>query len=125
MTSRAQQGVAADRRGRRGSRRTLNVGQKENRMKKIEDIASVASLKGLGPKSSAALRTIGINSIEELRARDPFDVYAELKAKVPGTSLNFLYGLIGAIEDVQWQEIKKTRRTAILLRLEDMGIAPQ
>lgn len=86
---------------------------------------SVASLKGLGPKSSAALRDIGIESIEELRARDPFDTYAELKAKVPGTSLNFLYALIGAIEDVRWQEIKRTRRTAILLQLEEMGLAPK
>lgn len=94
-------------------------------MKRTQQTAGVASLKGLGPKSSAALRTIGIRSIAELRARDPFDVYAELKVKVPGTSLNFLYGLIGAIEDVQWQQIKRTRRTAILLRLEEMGIAPR
>lgn len=94
-------------------------------MKTVAETPGVASLKGLGPKSSAALRTIGISSIEDLRAQDPFDVYAELKAKVPGTSLNFLYGLIGAIEDVHWQEIKKTRRTAILLRLEEMGIAPR
>jgi TfoX C-terminal domain len=86
---------------------------------------NLPSLKGLGPKSSAALRSIGINSIEELRARDPFDVYALLKANVPGTSLNFLYGLIGAVEDVHWQQIKRTRRTAILLRLEEMGIAPK
>ena len=85
----------------------------------------VASLKGLGPRSSAALHEIGIESAKELLGRDPFDVYAELKAKVPGTSLNFLYALIGAIEDVHWQEIKRTRRTAILLRLEEMGIAPK
>jgi DNA transformation protein and related proteins len=90
-----------------------------------EQHKNVGSLKGLGPKSSAALRTIGIDSVEELRARDPFAVYAELKTTVPGTSLNFLYGLIGAIEDVHWREIKKTRRTAILLRLEEMGIAPK
>lgn len=86
---------------------------------------SIASLKGLGPKSSAALRSVGIDSIEELRVRDPFDVYALLKANVPGTNLNFLYGLIGAVEDVHWQEIKRTRRTQILLRLEEMGIAPK
>lgn len=86
---------------------------------------NISSLKGSGPKSSAALRLIGIDSIEELRLRDPFHVYAELKAKVPGTSLNFLYALIRAIEDLHWQEIKRTRRAAILLRLEDMGIAPK
>lgn len=94
-------------------------------MKTTAKAPNVASLEGLGPKSSAALRTIGVESIQELQARDPFDVYAELKTKVPGTSLNFLYGLIGAIEGVHWREIKKTRRTAILLRLEEMGIAPK
>jgi DNA transformation protein len=94
-------------------------------MKKIVQSSCIASLSGLGPKSSAALRAIGIESIEALRARDPFDVYAELKSKAPGTSLNFLYGLIGAVENVHWQEIKRGRRTAILLRLEEMGIAPK
>ena len=52
-------------------------------------------------------------------------MYAELKVKVPGTSLNFLYALIGAIDDVHWQEVKRTRRTEILLRLDEMGIAPR
>jgi len=94
-------------------------------MKTTAEASDVASLKGLGPKSSAALRSIGISSIEELRARDPFDVYAELKTNGPGTSMNFLYGLIGAIEDVHWQQIKRTRRASILLRLEEMGIAPR
>jgi len=94
-------------------------------LKRPSESSNITSLKGLGPKSSTALRSLGINSVEELRSRDPFDVYAELKAKVSGTSLNFLYGLIGAIEDVPWQEIKKTRRTTILLRLEEMGLAPK
>jgi DNA transformation protein len=94
-------------------------------METTPNFLNITSLKGLGPKSAAALRRVGIESIEDLRARDPFDVYAELRAKVPGTSLNFLYALIGAIEDVHWQEIKRTRRTAVLLRLEEMGIAPK
>ena len=94
-------------------------------MNSNEQTPSVASLRGLGPKSAAALRQIGIASIEELRARDPFEIYAELKAKTPRTSLNFLYGLIGAVEDIHWQEVKKSRRTSILLRLEEMGLAPK
>ena len=85
----------------------------------------MASLKGLGPRCAEGLLGIGIESIEQLRARDPFEVYAELKVKVPGTSLNFLYALIGAIDDVHWQEVKRTRRTEILLRLDEMGIAPR
>ncbi|MFL6578363.1 MAG: TfoX/Sxy family DNA transformation protein [Povalibacter sp.] len=92
---------------------------------KVNAESNVRCLKGLGPKSSAALRSIGISSIEELCARDPFHVYAELKRNVPGTSLNFLYALMGAIEGVHWQQIKRTRRVSILLRLEEMGIAPR
>ena len=85
----------------------------------------VALLKGLGPQSSVALNAIGVRTIEQLRARDPFEVYAELKLNVPGITLNMMYGLIGAIEDVHWLEVKRTRRTEILLRLEEMGIAPK
>lgn len=84
----------------------------------------ITALRGLGPKSAAALRHIGIATAGELRTHDPFEVYARLKAAIPGTSLNFLYALIGALEDRPWQEIKRQRRTEILLRLEDMGIAP-
>ena len=85
----------------------------------------IAGLGGLGPKSAAALAAIGITSVEQLRARDPFEVYALLKAKQSRTSLNFLYALVGALEGVHWQQIKKTRRTAILLRLDELGIAPK
>jgi DNA transformation protein and related proteins len=91
----------------------------------IDETLRVVSLKGLGVKSAEALLVIGVDSVDELRARDPFDVYAQLKDRFPGTSLNFLYALIGAIEDMHWREIKRTRRTEILLRLEEMGIAPK
>jgi DNA transformation protein len=87
--------------------------------------SDVVLLKGLGPKSSAMLNRIGVRTIEQLRARDPFEVYAALKAAVPAVSLNMLYGLIGAIEDVHWQEVKRSRRTEILIRLDEMGIAPR
>lgn len=86
---------------------------------------SVAHMKGLGPKSSAALRDVGIETVEQFRAHDPFRLYAMLKAKHADTSLNFLYAIIGAQEDVHWQEIKRSRKTAILLRLEEMGLAPK
>jgi DNA transformation protein len=85
----------------------------------------LSHLKGLGPKSTAQLAALGITSVAQLRSSDPFEVYARLKANLSGTSLNFLYALIGAIEDRHWQEIKRERRTEILLRLEEMGIAPR
>ena len=79
-------------------------------------------MQGLGPKSCAWLAGIGIMTAGQLRARDPFEVYAELHASVPGVSLNMLYALIGAIEDRPWQEIKRERKTSALLRVEQMGL---
>jgi DNA transformation protein len=90
----------------------------------MDDVDDLAALRGLGPKSAAALQRIGISTAAELRSRDPFEVYAQLKANVPGTSLNFLYALIGAVEDRPWQEIKRHHRTEILLRLDEMGLVP-
>jgi DNA transformation protein and related proteins len=86
---------------------------------------AVRSLPGFGLKCTLALQAIGITSIEQLRSLDPYEVYAQLRVKVPGTSRNFLYGLIGAIEQCDWREVAKMRRTEILMRLDDMGLAPK
>ncbi|UGQ45351.1 TfoX/Sxy family DNA transformation protein [Massilia endophytica] len=84
-----------------------------------------SSLKGLGPRSEGMLAQVGIHTVEALLASDPYEVYARLKATVPGTSLNALYALIGAIEDRHWLDIKRERKGEILMRLEDMGLAPR
>jgi DNA transformation protein and related proteins len=94
-------------------------------MKTSTDSPVGAPIKRLGPKSSAVLARLGIHTVEQLRAMDPFEVYARLRVEAPGTSLNFLYGLIAAIDDIDWREVQRTRRTEILLRLDDMGIAPK
>lgn len=78
---------------------------------------AVDQLPGLGPKSASWLARIGIGTIEDLKRRDPFDVYAELKAIEPKVNLNMLYGLI-----VPWQQVARERRTEILLRLDEMGL---
>ncbi|GAB3418989.1 TfoX/Sxy family protein [Massilia agilis] len=82
-------------------------------------------MKGLGPRCEQWLPLVGIRTPDELRAADPFQVYARLLPQVPGLGLNMLYALIGAIEGRNWIDIKRERRTEILLRLEDMGLAPR
>jgi DNA transformation protein len=76
-------------------------------------------MRGLGPKTEEMLAPLGITTAEQLRASDPFDVYA----RVPGASLNLLYALIGAIEGQHWIDVKRERRLEILTRLEALGIA--
>jgi DNA transformation protein len=85
---------------------------------------SIAALRSLGPVSQRLLGQIGITTASQLRAEDPFLLYAALKAQQPGVSLNLLYALIAAIEDRDWREVAQTDRTRILMRLDDLGLAP-
>jgi DNA transformation protein and related proteins len=86
---------------------------------------ALSSLKGLGPRSEEMLPQVGIHNADDLLAADPYEIYKRLKATVPGTSINALYAIIGAIEDRNWQDIKRERKGEILMRLEDMGLAPR
>lgn len=79
--------------------------------------------RGLGPNSRDALASIGITTPEQLAAQDPFAVYARLKASRTGVSLNLLYALIGAVENRDWRDVAREDRLAILLRLEERGVA--
>jgi DNA transformation protein and related proteins len=81
-------------------------------------------LQGLGAMSWNMLNSIGIQSPKALLERDPFDVYADLYRMNVSRNLNMLYALIGATENTHWQIIARERRTEILLRLDEMGIAP-
>ena len=87
-------------------------------------VQRVRDMKGLGPRSEEWLALVGIHTPDQLRATDPFTLYARLREQVPGFNLNGLYALIGAIEDRSWLDIKRERRTEILMRLEDMGLLP-
>ncbi len=85
----------------------------------------IRDLKGFGPKSEEILAVVNVHSVEDFMAVDPYELYRRLKKKVKGTGLNSIYAIIGAREDIHWQEVSKTRKTEILLRLEDMGLAPK
>jgi DNA transformation protein len=38
--------------------------------------------------------------------------------------LNSIYAIIGARENRSWLEVAKTQKTEILMRLDDLGLAP-
>jgi DNA transformation protein and related proteins len=86
---------------------------------------ALSALRGLGPMSLRMLVAIGVTSRKDLCARDPFALYAQIKSQHPGTSVNLIYGLIGAIENRDWREVARTEKTRILLRLDDMKLAPK
>lgn len=84
----------------------------------------IRDLEGLGPKSEAMLASIDVDSVEGFKRSDVFEMYKKLKEESIGVSLNMLYAMLGAQEGVRWQDIAKDRKTEILMRLDDMGLAP-
>ena len=68
------------------------------------------------------LAELGIHQAVDLQAVDVFEFYRELKQRHTKVSRNLLYALIGAQEDRDWREVARNDRTAILLRLDEMGL---
>ena len=85
----------------------------------------IRDLKGFGPKSEEIFAKVGIHSVEDFMQAEPFELYARLKREIKGTGLNSIYAIIGAREDMHWQEVARTQKTEILMRLDDMGLAPK
>lgn len=85
----------------------------------------IRELPGLGPKSEKMLAAVGVTLIEQFLAADPYEIYARLKASEQMSGLNFLYAIIGAQQGVHWQQVARERKTEILMRLDDLGLAPK
>ena len=84
----------------------------------------IRDLNSFGPRSEEILADIGIHSVDEFMAVDPFELYARLKP-LKGMGLNSIYAILGARENVSWIEVKNTRKMEILMRLDEMGLAPK
>ncbi len=76
-------------------------------------------LKGLGPKTEEQLGAVGINTPEDLRDVGALGAFVRLRKESSiNPSLNFLYAMIGALENRSWLDIAKNERESILMSLE-------
>lgn len=81
-------------------------------------------LNGFGPKSEEILAKVDIFTVEDFMAVDPYKLYKKI-VPMKGIGLNSIYAIIGARENLPWLEVAQTRKTEILIRLDDMGLAPK
>jgi DNA transformation protein len=44
---------------------------------------------------------------------------------IKGMGMNSVYAIIGARENISWLEVANTRKIEILMRLDDLGLAPK
>ena len=102
----------------------LSINSKVKKLMK-KDSTSIQNLMSLGPKSEQMLAQIGIQTMEEFLAVDPFEVYRLLKAQEINIGLNGMYAMIAAHENISWLVVAKTQKEAIIMRLDDMGLAPK
>jgi len=84
----------------------------------------IRDLNSFGPRSEEILAQVNIFSVEDFMKIDPYELYAKIKP-MKGMGLNSIYSIIGARENVSWIEIKNTRKIEILMRLDDLGLAPK
>ena len=82
-------------------------------------MVELIDLKGLGPKSVKSLNETGINSKEDLERTGAVRAFIRLKEECNITpSLNFLYAMVGALENKHWSQIAKFDKERLLFELE-------
>ena len=86
--------------------------------------ARIRDLNGFGPRSEELLAQVGIHSVDDFMQWDPYALYQQL-LPIKGIGLNSIYAIMGARENRSWLEIANTRKTEILMRLDDLGLAPK
>lgn len=79
---------------------------------------TLAGLRNLGPQSQRMLTAAGIDTPRALQRLGAVAAYRRVQAVVPAASLNLLYALVGALEDEDWRDVRRTRKLALLMALE-------
>lgn len=82
-------------------------------------MGELSKLKGLGPKSERCLNEIGIFTESQLQEMGAVRAFIKLKQECSvKPSLNFLYAMVGALEDQHWADIAKKEKGRLLMELE-------
>jgi len=84
-----------------------------------DPVLALSALRNLGPRSAAMLARAGIDAPAKLRRAGAMAAFRRTRRVVPGVSLNLLYALVGALEDRDWREVRRTDRVALLLAIDD------
>ncbi len=82
-------------------------------------MGELSKLKGLGPKSERCLNEIGIHTKEQLQEIGAVRVFIKLKKECSTKpSLNFLYAMVGALENEHWAKVAKSEKGRLVLELD-------
>lgn len=68
-------------------------------------MSELTSLKNIGKEIERKLKSVGINSAEELKEIGSKDAFFRLKLKYPEICLVHLYTLEGAIDNIEYNQL--------------------
>ena len=75
-------------------------------------------MRNIGPTSRRWLAEIDIRTLEDLRQVGAVAAYRFIKARYPKqASLNLLWGLEGAVRDIDWRELTEADKVALKQQL--------
>ena len=78
----------------------------------------VENLRNLGATSAAWLREIGVHTREDLKRFGPVLAYRLVQQGQPRCSLNLLWALAGALEDIDWRALSPEQKEMLLKQVE-------
>ncbi len=82
-------------------------------------MGELSQLKGLGPKSEQYLNEVGIHTKAQLIELGAVKTFLKLKEECSiKPNLNFLYAMVGALENKSWLHIAQEERGRLLMELE-------
>lgn len=78
----------------------------------------LAELLNIGAKSAQTLVAAGVATVVELKERGAVDAYLAIKREGIPVSLNMLYAMHGAINNVHWNKLDKDERENLIMELD-------
>lgn len=82
-------------------------------------MGELSNLKGIGPKSEKCLNDIGIFTKSELETIGPARAFIKLRKECAvKPSMNFLYAMVGALENQHWANIARKEKGRLIMELE-------
>ncbi len=82
-------------------------------------MGEISKLRGLGPAAEKSLSRIGIYTKKDLEEMGAVKALMALERECDiKPHLNFLYAMVGALENKSWLEIAKTERERLIFELE-------
>ena len=82
--------------------------------------SEIADLKNLGGKTESWLNSIGVYTRDDLRRLGSIEIYRLLKAEGLPASLNLVYGIEGALQDIDWRELPANLKAELKREVQNL-----